>query len=313
MHGTRSMPSGWHEGGTWIPVRAWRRCRGLILLLHASAMLGTACDDPTPTQPKASVGLPLRGSKTLWDEPTDSREVPVAPSSTATAPAEGPKAEIAAAEAKPEQAAVVADSGLRVREMPFAGAPVTAVLAFGDMVTVGVSFGGWRSVHAANGTGGWVSEKYLAASWRSEQPSLAGGPGEAACSCDFHVEACETSCRGCSSPCTCDVDCRLPSGSYDRACVEDRHCDSWCPLGLDPDCESSVSDAGVDSSFDSVLRSFTDRNRKQKEFEASLLRHIQRPPPQQPVHHGSGYWQMGTIKTRFDRPSAYDQPTVYPR
>lgn len=53
------------------------------------------------------------------------------------------------------------------------------------------------------------------------------------CSCDFN-EYCEAAAQGSSDTCACDPDCEL----NEWACDDDGHCDTWCPSGVDPDCNA---------------------------------------------------------------------------
>ncbi len=58
------------------------------------------------------------------------------------------------------------------------------------------------------------------------------------CSCDYYFGVCETKSANKETACACDPDCKV-DGQRDvlkNACVADDHCDSWCPLLVDPDC-----------------------------------------------------------------------------
>lgn len=56
-------------------------------------------------------------------------------------------------------------------------------------------------------------------------------PDCSGCACDFN-EYCEAESQGSTNTCTCDLDCE----PHESACMDDAHCDSWCPAGADPDC-----------------------------------------------------------------------------
>lgn len=55
---------------------------------------------------------------------------------------------------------------------------------------------------------------------------------EPECSCDYYGGICEAAEEGSTDNCACDADC---DGAF--ACKFDDHCDTWCPDGVDPDCD----------------------------------------------------------------------------
>jgi hypothetical protein len=57
-------------------------------------------------------------------------------------------------------------------------------------------------------------------------------PDREGCGCDYYTGVCESADRNSTTDCPCDVDC----DDYHHACVLDSHCDTWCPIGADPDC-----------------------------------------------------------------------------
>jgi hypothetical protein len=58
-----------------------------------------------------------------------------------------------------------------------------------------------------------------------------GHDPDCGCNCDFN-EYCEAESQGSSNTCSCDWDCE----PHEHACMDDAHCDTWCPSGADPDC-----------------------------------------------------------------------------
>jgi hypothetical protein len=54
---------------------------------------------------------------------------------------------------------------------------------------------------------------------------------DCACDCQFN-EYCEAAAPGSVATCACDRDCE----PHDVACMDDGHCDVFCPDGVDPDC-----------------------------------------------------------------------------
>lgn len=58
---------------------------------------------------------------------------------------------------------------------------------------------------------------------------------QAACSCDYHNDVCEMEVKHDANmkPCYCDSDCY---DEFTDPCVDEGHCDTWCPAGQDPDC-----------------------------------------------------------------------------
>jgi hypothetical protein len=58
-----------------------------------------------------------------------------------------------------------------------------------------------------------------------------GADPDCGCSCDFN-EYCEAEAQGSTNTCACDYDCE----PHEHACMDDAHCDTWCPAGEDPDC-----------------------------------------------------------------------------
>ncbi len=59
------------------------------------------------------------------------------------------------------------------------------------------------------------------------------------CGCDYNDGICEAAFRCNPVTCSCDRDCLRGER---HACDPDDHCDSWCPRGLDPDCEGDPDD-----------------------------------------------------------------------
>lgn len=58
-----------------------------------------------------------------------------------------------------------------------------------------------------------------------------------ACDCDWTPSICEPGDRCSGDKCACDLDC-----AHQDPCVEDAHCDTWCPTGTDPDCAGNPDD-----------------------------------------------------------------------
>ncbi|HEY3351796.1 MAG TPA: hypothetical protein VGQ83_00985 [Polyangia bacterium] len=58
----------------------------------------------------------------------------------------------------------------------------------------------------------------------------------ATCACNYN-QYCEAGAQGSSDSCACDPDCE----THDVACMDDGHCDSWCPPGVDPDCGGAAA------------------------------------------------------------------------
>jgi hypothetical protein len=54
------------------------------------------------------------------------------------------------------------------------------------------------------------------------------------CSCDYNDNVCESRARGTTETCACDFDCQ----NGETACGDDNHCDTFCPDGTDPDCDT---------------------------------------------------------------------------
>jgi len=72
------------------------------------------------------------------------------------------------------------------------------------------------------------------------------------CRCDYYEEVCESRWPKSTTACKCDPDCEPAA----LACVEDDHCDSYCPPGTDDDCKKRDlfgrkprSDKKVDRNF----------------------------------------------------------------
>jgi hypothetical protein len=62
------------------------------------------------------------------------------------------------------------------------------------------------------------------------------------CACDYNADVCESVRRGSTDECECDFDCEVSPGT----CKFDDHCDTFCPAGVDPDCEEDPVDCSCD-------------------------------------------------------------------